>query len=227
MSSFKAPVRKLLKRDVIWLSEHFCRHGHTYLEHYSCFLQEKPDTSPMNEKIGIFDIETTGIMANWSHMLSWCIKEHNTSIIHYDLVTSREARDGNDKRIVKSAIKELAKYDRIVTFYGTRFDIPYTRSRALGQGLEFPSYKDLYHTDLYYVVRMKFRLHSNRLGSVCEFLGIEAKSHRMTPQLNRDAKAGRKEALGIVLLHNKEDVRSTDDVFNVSLDHMMVNKRSI
>ena len=225
--NLKLPIRKLLKRDLIWLSENRCRHNHSYLEHYACFLTEAPSTAPLIEKIGIFDIETTGLKANWSHMLSWCMKEHDRNIIHHDLVTRKEARDKNDKRIIKSAVEEIKKYDRIITYFGTRFDIPYTRSRALCQGLEFPAYRDLYHTDLYYIARAKFAIHSNRLGAICEFFGIEAKNHPMTPALWKHAGAGNRTALDVILTHCKEDVESTDEIFNLLLDHMLIGKRSI
>ena len=223
----KIPIRKLRKMDMVWLAENFCRHGHTYLAHYSCFLSEKPDTSPMKENMGIFDIETTGLKANWSHMLSWCMKEQGKNVIHSDLITSREARDKNDKRIVKSAIKEIEKYDRIIGYYSMRFDIPYVRTRALHHGFDFPKYRDLYHTDLYFIARSKFALHSNRLGAICQYFGIEAKNHPMTPDLWQRAGAGKEEALETILTHCKEDVDSTDKVFTLLFDHMLVSKRSI
>lgn len=223
----EAPVRKLTKADLVWLGENRCRHSHTYLSHYQCFLQEKPSTAPMQEHIGIFDIETTGLKSNWSHMLSWCMKEHNKNIIHSDLITRREARDKNDKRIIKSAVREIKKYDRIVGHYSMRFDIPYVRSRALYYGIDFPGYRDLYHTDTYYLARMKFAIHSNRLGALCQFFGIEAKTHPMTPELWKRAGAGEPEALAEILLHCKEDVRSTDKLFNLLLKHSQMNKRSI
>lgn len=223
----EVPVRKLLKKELVWLGENRCRHSHSFLSHYSCFIAEAPSIAPMQENIGIFDIETTGLKANWSHLLSWCMKEHGKDVIHHDLITSREARDKNDYRIVKSAVKEIEKYDRIVTYYGTRFDIPYTRSRALSQKIEFPAYRDLYHTDLYYIARAKFAIHSNRLGAICQFFDIEAKNHPMTPKLWQASGAGNKEALQEILTHNKEDVISTDKVFELLLSHMMVNARSI
>jgi uncharacterized protein YprB with RNaseH-like and TPR domain len=204
-----------------------CRHGHSYLEHYSCFLAEAPETAPMQENIGIFDAEMTGLKANWSHMLSWCMKEHDKDVIHHDVVTPREARDKNDRRIIKSAVAEIKKYDRICGYYSSRFDIPYLRSRALYHGIEFPAYRDIYHTDLYYVARSKFALHSNRLQAVCEYFGIPAKGHRMTPELWQQAGAGKKEALDTILLHNKEDVESTDAVFKMLLKHTMLAKRSV
>lgn len=225
--SLRVPVRKLLKKDLVWLGENMCRHNHTYLEHYSCFLSEKPSTAPMQEKIGIFDIETTGLKANYSHMLCWCLKDYDTGIVAEDLITRREARDKNDKRIVKSAVAEIEKYDRIVTWYGANFDVPYTRTRALRHRFDFPEYRDLYHTDLYYVARSKFALHSNRLAAVCEFFGIEAKNHPFTPQLWEDAGAGKQEALDTTLVHCQEDVDSTAECLTMLLKHMVMSKRSI
>lgn len=227
MSHLRIPARKLRKKDLVWLAENYCRHRHTYLEHYSCFLAEKPSTSPLKERIGILDIETTGLKANWGHMLSWCIMDQGDGKIHYGLLTKREVRDKRDARIVKSVVKKMKEYDRLVTYYGTRFDLPYIRSRALAQGIEFPAYKDIYHTDMYYVARNKFAIHSNRLASVCEFFGIPAKGHRMTPELWTRAGAGDEEALNTILLHNKEDVESTNQVFLMLLNHMLINKRSI
>lgn len=225
--ALRVPIRKILKSEMVWLGENFCRHNHTYLEHYSCFISEAPDTAPMKENMGVFDIETTGLKANWSHMIAWCIKPMGCIDIRYDLITSREARDKNDKRVIKSAIEEMKKYDRIVTFYGSGFDIPWTRSRALKHNLFFPEYKDLYHTDVYYMARGKLKIHSNRLGSVCQFLGIPAKNHPMTPELWEKAGAGQKEALDTILTHCKEDVESTEAVFDRLLPHTQVNRRSI
>ena len=223
----RIPIRRLLKRELVWLAENYCRHQHTYLSHYTCFLTEKPDTSPMREKIGIFDIESTGLVANWSHMLCWCMKDRDTGEITKDLITSREARDKNDKRVIKSAVEEIKKYNRIIGWYSTRFDIPYVRSRAIYHKIDFPAYRDLYHTDLYYACRSKMRLHSNRLQSFCEYFGIPAKEHRMTPELNMACGRGDEEALQIILLHCEEDVNSTLSAFEILLQHMLVNKRSI
>ena len=226
-NNMKCPVRRLLKRDLVWLGENKCRHSHTYLSHYTCFLAESPDTAPLVEKIGIFDIETTGLKANWSHMLCWRMKKQGEDVIFGDVVTTKEARDKNDTRIVKSAIAEFKKYDRIIGYYSSGFDIPYLRSRALEQGIDIPGYKDLYTTDMYFVCRSKFRIHSNRLGAICEFFGIEAKNHPMTPKLWKRAGAGEKDALEEICTHCTEDVESTDKVYQMLLKHMLVSKRSI
>ena len=225
--AMRVPVRRVLKKDLVWFGEHFCRHNHTYLEHYSCFLSEKPSTAPMCEKIGVFDIETTGLPANWSIMAAWCLLDHDTGKIVSDTITRGEMRDRTDRRIIKSACKELAKWDRVVTSYGSRFYIHYVRTKALYHEINFPAYRDLYHTDLLYVSRQKLRLSSNRLEAVCQYFEIPAKGHKMTPKLNNELQAGKPEAIDTVLKHCEEDVWSTNEVFVKMLDHMLITKRSI
>lgn len=226
-SKITCPIRKLTKKEIIWLHDNYCRHGHRYIEHYNCYIQEDPETSPIHEKIGIFDIETTGLKANWSHMLCWCMKEQGKDIIHHDLITKRKARDKDDEKIIKSAVKEIKKYDRVVTWYGSRFDLPYLRSRAIYFDIEFPSYRELYHTDLYYIARSKLAMHSNRLASVCQYFGIEAKSHPMTPELWTKSGAGEQKALETVLKHCEEDVISTDKCWEILSKYSASTKRSI
>ena len=217
----------MLKKDIIWLFDHNCKHGHNYAEHYACFLAENPKNSPFQEKQGIFDIETTGLKANWSHMLCWCIKEVNSDLITFDLITRKEARDKNDYRIIKSCVKEIRKFDRTMGWYSSRFDMPYVRSRAEFHNIPFPTYKEALHTDIYYIARSKLALHSNRLGSVCQFFGIEAKNHPMNPDLWMRAGRGDKDALEEVLTHCKEDVVSTDKSRELLMKYAAPTNRSI
>jgi len=142
-----APVRKLTKREIIWLGTHRCSHGHTYLEHYECYLKEQESPT---EKIGFLDIETTNLNANFGVILCWSIKPLNQEVVS-DILSPKDFKSADefyiDKRVVKSLIQEMMKYDRLVTHYGTRFDIPFIRSRALACNVEFPPYGSIIHND--------------------------------------------------------------------------------
>ena len=63
-----APVHRLKKIEIVWLAKHKCKHGHTYLEHYNCYLKEMPD-GRIQEKVGFLDIETTGLDAEIIELL--------------------------------------------------------------------------------------------------------------------------------------------------------------
>jgi len=49
-------LNRLKKEEILWLFNHYCRHGHRYIEHLACFEKENPP-SPIKEKIGFIDIE--------------------------------------------------------------------------------------------------------------------------------------------------------------------------
>ena len=81
-------------------------------------------------KVGYCDIETSSFKANVGFMVSWAVKEKGGKVV-YDEVTQKEVIGKQfDLRIVKSLLEELRKYNVIVTYYGTRFDIPFIRTRA-------------------------------------------------------------------------------------------------
>ncbi|HCO82523.1 MAG TPA: hypothetical protein DIT95_03190, partial [Arenibacter sp.] len=110
-----------------------------------------------------------------------------------------------DKRIVEMLCEELNNYDTLLTYYGTRFDIPFIRTRAIDNNIRFPFYREVSHKDLYYQVRSKLRLNSNSLKTATEFLGIRGKT-KLDPRIWRDATYGDGDALQTVLAHNIADV---------------------
>jgi uncharacterized protein YprB with RNaseH-like and TPR domain len=93
----------------------------------------------------------------------------------------------------------------VVTYYGTNFDIPFLRTRAMIHGIEFPPYGDVYTWDLYYTVKSKMALTRNNLDRACAVLGIKGKTH-LDLQVWGLAALGDETALKKVLTHNKYDV---------------------
>ena len=215
-------------------------------------------------KMGYFDIETSNFTANNGHMVSWAIKERGKDDedgLHYDEITQEEILAGRfDLRLVKSVLKAMRKFNILVTYYGTGFDLPFIRTRAeywlvkVGQekreelekknyrelkdqlqdllpedrrvpsrlkkaeiielildrdeellGLEFPTHGEIYHFDLYYTVRNKFKFHRNSLAMATQFFGIEGKTHLTTTEwmLVRIADPS---VMATIKEHNVEDV---------------------
>ena len=200
-----------------------CIHRHTIKTHPNCFRKGliKRDDWWHDKTIAYLDIEASNLDANWGFILTWCIKYRDNDKIVSDIVTSKEIFDGTfDKRVVESLLKELENVDIVVTYYGTGFDIPYIRTRATYWEMQekFPAYGDMYHWDLYYKVRSKFKLNNNRLGTATKFFGIDGKTH-LDPAWFMRAKYGHKEALAELLYHNEEDVIILEKLHNLLWRH--------
>jgi uncharacterized protein YprB with RNaseH-like and TPR domain len=203
----KPPIRKLKKSEVEWLNDNTCRHRHTYLEHYRCFLEEKP-VSPMKERIGFLDIETSNLKASFGYIISYCIKEMGGEM-YERLITPKEIKTGVfDRELLKQFFTDVSRFDRVCVYWGKdrRHDVPFLRTRALKAGTDFPLYRDICVIDLYDWGKNKLSLHSYKLGVVCQELGIPAKEHPLDGTTWVRAMAGDKDALNYILTHNREDV---------------------
>lgn len=180
-------------------------------------------------RIGFLDIESSNLKATIGIMLSWSMKLQGGEVL-FDVITREEAIDKNkqDKRIVQSLMDAIDQnVDMLVTYYGTGFDVPFIRTRAMYWGIEdCLGYGDKIHLDLYYVVRNKMQLHSNRLAIATEFLGIEGKT-RLPPGTWNEARLGYKEALDYVVDHCNEDVIILEDLYNDLKKYKKITRKSV
>jgi len=202
---------KMKKAELLDMFRGRCKHGHRYVEHPACYLKEKKDKEL---RVGYLDIETSNLKANFGIMLSYAIKEKGSKKLYCSTINKKEIDDGTlDKRIVRDCISDMKKFDVVMGYYSTKFDIPFIRSRAMYWGIEFPMYGELLHKDIWYMVRAKMCLHSNRLESACKHLGIEGKTHIESIHWIR-ALSGDKKALAYILDHNKKDVIILEKLHN-------------
>jgi len=162
--------------------------------------------------IGYLDIEASQLNANFGWMYSWAIKTAGKAKVDYAIVTRQEILNGVlDKRIIQELVDKIKEFTLIYTYYGSRFDIPFIRTRALEWGIEFPAYGEINHRDLYYLVRSRMKLHRNRLENACDLLGIKGKTH-LEPKMWVLANTGNKEALQYILKHNIYDVKILEEL---------------
>lgn len=165
-------------------------------------------------KVGFFDIETTpGFNADFGWMYCWAIKTLGEDECFTACVTQEEIRNGTlDKRVVAELVETLKKYKRIYTYYGSRFDVPYSRTRALANDMNFVPYGLVEHRDLWYLVRRILKLHRNRLENACDILSIEGKTH-IKARVWLLANTGDIDSLKYILEHNKADVIILEKVY--------------
>lgn len=220
-----APVWKLGKTKLNWLQLNKCVHLHSYIAHYNCYLQRR---EPEQEKLGFMDIETSGFDTEFGFVFSYCIKEQNGKMLEYIVSKNEMDKDIYDKNLLKQFNKDVRKFDRIVTFYGSRFDVPFLRTRCIIQGIyDFPIFSEIVHTDLYPSLKPKFKLRHKTLRKYCQIFKIGAKGHPMNPKQWLKALRGNKQALKWIIIHNREDVVSTEELYNKSKLMFGYNNTSI
>lgn len=160
-------------------------------------------------------------------MLSYAIKDGNSKTIHYEVISRKELTNGTlDKNLVRECIKDMKKFDLIITYYGTKFDLPFIRSRALYWGLEFPEYGHITHKDCYYMVRNKLCIHRNRLEDACQLIGITGKTH-LNGVYWVKALTGDKKSLEYILEHNKADVQILEKLHIKLKEYVKDSNKSI
>lgn len=209
----KPPIHRLKKTEIVWLANHRCKHRHTYLDHYACYLEENPDT----ERIGFLDIEASNLKADFGIILSYAIKDGGSDKIYEGVLTPKDikkAKAGDeDRRVVADLIRDLGNFDRVVTYYGTGFDIPFIRTRAVSMGIDFPVFGLISHTDLYYVVRNRFNLSSKRLENACRVLLGETDKTRVDAKYWRGGVRGEQASLDYIQEHNRYDVLDLEKLY--------------
>lgn len=113
---------------------------------------------------------------------------------------------GDDKELVKQTTALVRSHDVIVAHNGSRFDIPMLRTRALRWHLT--PLKDVKLVDPCSIAWRKFKLRSNSLGRIADFVGIKDKktpldmSIWMEVMLNGDAAGMQK-----IVEHCEADIR--------------------
>lgn len=86
---------------------------------------------------------------------------------------TEKAKNGGHKRMVKEAHKMMSEADIIVTYNGLKFDIPMLNNEFIKYGLD--PIKPNKHIDLLRTAKAQFRLASNKLSYLAEYLKLGKK----------------------------------------------------
>lgn len=205
-----APVHRLKKTQLVWMNRNKCKHGHNYLEHYNCYLMEHPE----EEKVGFIDIETTNLKADFGIIITYSICDDATGKVSWRAISKRDLRTCLDEKVVKACIKDMRRFDRLIGYYSTKFDIPFIRTRAIALGLEFPEYGEIIHNDLYYTVRNKLNISSNRLDNACRTVFGDTEKTRIDADHWIKALMGDEDAIAYIVDHNIRDVQETRRLYH-------------
>jgi len=216
----------LKKQELLIYTTGRCKHRIPYQQHPNCFRTEVMHDGK-SPKIGFLDLEFMNFKANYGVLLTYAIKEYHKKEILNSKITTDEIRSKNiDKELTKRLIKDFSKFDVVVTYYGSKCDLPYMRTRSLKWNLKFPSYGYIKHIDMYYIVKNKLSLNRNSLANACALLGIKGKNHVFGDIWIR-AVTGDQKSIDYILKHNLLDVIILEKLYDRMITFSAKTNRSI
>lgn len=138
---------------------------------------------------GVFDLETFGLDRGWGVLMVFSMMVHRGGApvwINYDLTMSPTWPDerSNDRWLAEKALSALSECHVLYAHNGSRFDIPWLRTLALKYNLPFPEKKLV---DPCSVAWKKYRVGSNSLSSLAQFLGLAESKMPVGPEVWRTA----------------------------------------
>jgi uncharacterized protein YprB with RNaseH-like and TPR domain len=164
------------------------------------------------ERTAIVDIEASNLKADFGVVICYALLDLNTEKITSRIVSKGELYDKKhqpDYGVMKDFCRDVREYDRLIGFYSSdgKFDIPFLRSRAVSQDLDFPGYGECAMEDVWPIIKYKFALSSNRLVNASRFLvGASMKTNWFATYWIR-AIQGDKTALSYIMDHCEKDVK--------------------
>lgn len=160
-----------------------------------------------------FDIETTGLKAETSHLylIGYAVRRKSG----WEIVQLFAEKTSEEEEVLSEFSDICGRYRTVIHFNGDRFDIPYLEKKYQGHGMASP-FSGLNTVDIYRRIRpYKSVLSLERLNqkTVEKFLGIRRKDQYDGGQLidvyrfyRDDLSPDREGSLRKLMLHNYEDV---------------------
>lgn len=183
---------------------------------------DKQDDFHKGLKVAVWDIESTGLNADYGYVLCVSFLDiHTNKTVTVRIDDPRNPDKNSDKWVLKEAIKIMNSFDLLVGWYSCRFDHPFINTRALKHRLKLPQRN--YRRDLWFTSRGQLKLRSNRLAVVGDFLFGKTKKNAITPKFWNGAIRGEKAALDYVVHHCELDLQETLRVYKRFLP--MLSKR--
>lgn len=190
-------------------------------------FKRKEEKSPA--KILVFDIETAPIVSyvwgGWKQnpaantamiidewfILTWSAKWLFEDKVMVGKLTPKEAKEKDDKRIVKDLWELLEEADVVIAHNAIKFDIKKVNTRFLKNGLKPTMPYQVIDTLIH--ARRTFSLTSNRLDYIAKELGLEGKMKHNGFTLWDKCYNGDQEALDEMEKYNIQDIKVLEEVY--------------
>lgn len=174
-----------------------------------------------NLKIGVFDIETTGLSPEYCRFILGGVvtaAEPDENIPDGELLAEQYFAETPDdeKAALEACMEKLSRLDVVVTFNGERFDMPFVRRRLAEYGLE-DKYDIPYNFDLYRMINKFSELRkvmpNLKQKTVENFFGLwstrsdEISGAESVELYEQWVCYGEQAVLDKILLHNLDDIK--------------------
>lgn len=136
--------------------------------------KQSPSPHERASRVCIWDIESTSLNATFGFVLCVGWKWLGEKKVHIAKTTDFGKNHWDDKGVVMKAVKEISEADMWVTWYGSRFDVPFLNTRLILHGK--PPMPPIAHWDGWRVARNHLKMSSNRLATISEFFGLSPKT---------------------------------------------------
>jgi uncharacterized protein YprB with RNaseH-like and TPR domain len=166
-------------------------------------------------KILLFDIETTGLRADFGNLLGCCWlwygekKVHTLSIVDTEAYARGEPWD--DGELVKKIYELLLEADYIVFHYGDRFDLKFVKSKMIRHGLYMPKVQTV---DTWMVARTNLLLQRNSMDNLADFFETSRKG-KVAKKEWMMAGYGKRSSINKIMKYCKQDIVTLLGVFEI------------
>ena len=177
-------------------------------------------------KILLFDVETSFYhFVGWGtykqfiqhyqitkhqYIISWAAIWLYDDNVQSDVVTPKESKNRDDKRILKSIWKLLDEADIVIGHNGDRFDLRKLRWRFISKGMQPPS--PFRVIDTLKIARREFFAPSYKQDFLTKYFKLENKLSTEF-QLWVDCEAGNQDRLNEMAEYNKHDVMGLEELY--------------
>lgn len=156
------------------------------------------------------NIQPAQIINEW-FCLTWSAKWLFEKKVYSARLTSREAVNQNDKRIIGGIWELLNEADVVIAHNGDKFDLPHLNTRFIVHGLNPPMpYQSI---DTLKTIRKQFAFSHNKLDFVNQILNLPRKQPNEGQAMWNKCYAGDEKALKDMEKYNIQDVRILEDTY--------------
>jgi len=146
-----------------------------------------------------------------SFILTYSAKYLGNPNIIFGGLTYEEVKNEDDSRIVAELYDLLDKVDIVIAHNGKQFDIKVINTRLLFNG--FPQPKPYKVVDTLLIARRVFKFPSNKLDSICQFLGLDTKIETEGFKLWKGYLNGDEESMTRMMEYNIQDTIILEQVY--------------